>query len=933
MATLARSLRPLGRACAFAARTPPRHGLAVASRSISATARRSNADYAEALQPTPISHLTEEESMLSEAVSKFANEQIGPKVREMDEQEKMDPAVIEGCFEQGFMAFEIPEQYGGSGLNFTSAIIGIEELARVDPSVSVMVDVHSTLVTTAILKWASEENKKKWLPRLATSSIGSFCLSEPASGSDAFALKTRATKTEHGYRINGSKMWITNAAEAELFIVFANLNPDKGYKGITAFLVEKGTPGFSIAKKEKKLGIRASSTCVLNFDDVEIPHANLLGKEGEGYKYAIGLLNEGRIGIGAQMTGLALGAFENAAKYVLNDRKQFGQLVGTFQGMQHQMAQAWTEITAARALVYNAARKKEAGQDFVTDAAMAKLYASQVAGRVSSLAVEWMGGMGFVREGIAEKMYRDSKIGVIYEGTSNIQLTTIAKALQKQYTVHEKKVREISHEMANTNPADYKARKEAFVSNLSGSSITEINLVTLVAAAAIFLWTALQRRYGFFKSYGPLALATDFLLNVAAILFALTAYSSSPLFLNLALITPAGASSSSSSSGNANPPKSPRLVVRPFLTHYRGAMLIVTVIAILAVDFPIFPRRFAKVETWGTSLMDLGVGSFVYSAGLVSSRALFKTAGSSSSSGLAGRVLQASRHSIPLLVLGIIRLISVKGLDYAEHVSEYGVHWNFFFTLGLLPPFVELADAVVNGLITIRARSRAWSYALLALAISLMYEIVLDNTSLLAYILISPRGPDLLSKNREGVFSFIGYLAIFLSGRGTGSVVVQLLEDDDNNRHSSAKPSSSSVAQQHQNDDETAHERQRLLTRLATDAALSAALFWLTTSIHAFNLTVSRRLANLPYVLWVVAFNQIQICLFALNASSKVMQVFNKNGLVIFLVANLLTGLVNLTFNTLDASPIQAMAILTAYAAALSGFALALDYFGIRIKI
>ncbi|RMD42252.1 hypothetical protein DV735_g2870, partial [Chaetothyriales sp. CBS 134920] len=699
MASLARSARPLGRACALAARTPLRHSLLASARSLSATARRSNADYAEPLQPTPITHFSEEESMLSETVSKFANEQIAPKVREMDEEEKMDPAIIEGCFEQGLMAFEIPEQYGGSGLNFTSAIIGIEELARVDPSVSVMVDVHSTLVVTAILRWASEENKKKWLPRLATSSLGSFCLSEPASGSDAFALKTRATKTEHGYRINGSKMWITNAGEADFFIVFANLNPEKGYKGITAFIVDRDTPGFSIAKKEKKLGIRASSTCVLNFDDAEVPHSNLLGKEGEGYKYAIGLLNEGRIGIGAQMTGLALGAFENAAKYVLNDRKQFGQLVGHFQGMQHQMAQAWTEINAARALVYNAARKKEAGQDFVTDAAMAKLYASQVAGRVSSLGVEWMGGMGFVREGIAEKMYRDSKIGVIYEGTSNIQLTTIAKALQKQ--------KREKHAMANPSPADYKARKEAFVSNLSGSSITEINLVTLVAAAAVLLWTALQRRYGFFKSYTPLALATDFLLNVAAILFALTAYSSAPVFLNLALITPA-----------------------------------------------------VFVETWGTSLMDLGVGSFVYSAGLVSSRALFKTASASASSSsgdsrpphLAARVLQAARHSIPLLVLGVIRLISVKGLDYAEHVSEYGVHWNFFFTLGLLPPFVELADALL----------------------------VLDKTGLLAYILISPRGPDsdLLAKNREGVFSFIGYLAIFLSGRGTGSVVHPRLQPD-----------------------------------------------------------------------------------------------------------------------------------------------------------
>lgn len=386
------------------------------------------------LDPTPITHFSETERMLAESVQKFAEEQIAPKVREMDENEQMDPVIIEQLFEQGLMGFEIPEEYGGSGMNFTAAIVGIEELARVDPSVSVMCDVHNTLVVTAILKYGTEASKKKWLPMLATDTLGSFCLSEPASGSDAFALKTRAEKTSNGYKINGSKMWITNSMEAGFFIVFANLNPEAGYKGITAFIVEKDTKGFSIAKKEKKLGIRASSTCVVNFDDVEIPHDHLLGKEGDGYKYAIGLLNEGRIGIGAQMTGLALGAWENAARYVWNDRKQFGKLVGEFQGMQHQMAQAYTEIAAARALVYNAARKKEAGEDFVTDAAMAKLYSSQVAGKVSGLAVEWMGGMGFVRDGIAEKMFRDSKIGAIYEGTSNIQLTTIAKALQKKYT-------------------------------------------------------------------------------------------------------------------------------------------------------------------------------------------------------------------------------------------------------------------------------------------------------------------------------------------------------------------------------------------------------------------------------------------------------------------------------------------------------------------
>ena len=387
------------------------------------------------LQPTPISHMTEVEAAMAEAVQKFANEEILPKSREMDENESMDPAIIEQLFEQGLMGIEIPEKYGGAGMNFTAAIVGIEELARVDPSVSVMVDVHNTLCNTAILKYGTEESKKKWLPKLATNTVGSFCLSEPASGSDAFALKTRAQKTDSEYIINGSKMWITNSMEAGFFIVFANLFPEKGYKGITAFIVDKENPGFSIAKKEKKLGIKASSTCVVNFDEVHIPHGNLLGEEGQGYKYAIGLLNEGRIGIAAQMTGLALGAWENAARYAWNDRKQFGSLIGEFQGMQHQLAQAYTEIAAARALVYNASRKKEAGEDFVKDAAMAKLMASQVAGKVSGQAIEWMGGMGFVREGLAEKYWRDSKIGAIYEGTSNIQLTTIAKLLQREYTV------------------------------------------------------------------------------------------------------------------------------------------------------------------------------------------------------------------------------------------------------------------------------------------------------------------------------------------------------------------------------------------------------------------------------------------------------------------------------------------------------------------
>ncbi|KAL7269232.1 hypothetical protein RUND412_008115 [Rhizina undulata] len=387
------------------------------------------------LPMAPIFHLGETEEMLKEAVSRFAQDVIHPQVRAMDEAEKMDPAIIERLFEQGLMGIEVEEDYGGSGMNFGACIVAIEELARVDPSVSVMVDVHNTLVATALRTYASEDIKKRFLPRLATSSVGSFCLSEPASGSDAFALQTKAVKSSSGnsYEITGQKMWITNAGEAEIFIVFANVAPERGYKGITAFVVERGMKGFSIAKKEKKLGIKASSTCVLNFDGVEVPKENMIGNEGEGYKYAISLLNEGRIGIAAQMTGLALGAWENAVKYVWNDRKQFGSYVGDFQGMQFQIAQARTDIEAARALVYNAVRTKEAGQPFVQEAAMAKLYASQVAGRVSGLAIEWMGGMGFVREGLAEKFWRDSKIGAIYEGTSNIQLQTIAKLLQKEY--------------------------------------------------------------------------------------------------------------------------------------------------------------------------------------------------------------------------------------------------------------------------------------------------------------------------------------------------------------------------------------------------------------------------------------------------------------------------------------------------------------------
>ncbi|KAL5439917.1 hypothetical protein PMIN06_009799 [Paraphaeosphaeria minitans] len=315
MASLSKTFRPLARAASSSSRTlrPAFTRTSPQVRCLSATMSRREVDIAD-IPPTPISHLSETEMLMAESVQKFASDAILPKVREMDEAEMMDPTVVEQLFEQGLMGIEIPEEYGGSGMNFTSAIIAIEELARIDPSVSVMCDVHNTLCNTAVIKYGSENLKKKWLPKLATDTVASFCLSEPVSGSDAFALATKATRTENGYKINGGKMWITNSYEANFFIVFANLDPSKKYKGITAFIVEKGTPGFEISKKEKKLGIKASSTCVITFDDVEIPKENLLGNEFEGYKYAIGLLNEGRIGIAAQMTGLALGAWENAAR-------------------------------------------------------------------------------------------------------------------------------------------------------------------------------------------------------------------------------------------------------------------------------------------------------------------------------------------------------------------------------------------------------------------------------------------------------------------------------------------------------------------------------------------------------------------------------------------------------------------------------------------
>mmetsp|Transcript_13568 Transcript_13568/g.15456 ORF Transcript_13568/g.15456 Transcript_13568/m.15456 type:complete len:412 (+) Transcript_13568:107-1342(+) len=382
---------------------------------------------------TSLETLTEEENMFKDIVSKFAQEVVAPKVKEMDDSKIMDPSIIKAMFDNGLMGVEIGSEYGGAEASFMSAVVVIEELAKVDPSVSVCCDVQNTLVNNMFRFYASDDVKQRYLPRLSQECLGSFGLSEAGSGSDAFALKTRAEVNADGdYVINGSKMWITNAGEAEVFLVMANLDPSKGYKGITCFVVEKEWDGVEVGPREDKLGIRASSTCALTFTDVVVPKENVLGEIGKGYKYAIEILNEGRIGIGAQMVGLAQGAFDATMPY-LNERKQFGQAIGDFQSMQHQYALAATEIEAARLMVYNAARRKQNGLSFVKEAAMAKYYSSQVAAKVSRSCVEWMGGVGFTRDMPQEKFYRDNIIGSIYEGTSNIQLQTIAKLVQKEY--------------------------------------------------------------------------------------------------------------------------------------------------------------------------------------------------------------------------------------------------------------------------------------------------------------------------------------------------------------------------------------------------------------------------------------------------------------------------------------------------------------------
>jgi alkylation response protein AidB-like acyl-CoA dehydrogenase len=383
---------------------------------------------AEQLLVQPLTVLSEEERLFQASVREFAEAEIKPYVREMDEKQKIRPEIIRKCFELGLMGIEPGEEHGGSGGSFFMACLAIEELARVDASISVMVDVNNTLTINAFLNYGSEAQKKKYVTWLATDTVGAYCLSEAGSGSDAFAMQTKAEDKGDHYLINGRKMWITNGNEAGIFIVFANADPSKGYKGITAFVVERDFPGFSVGKKEDKLGIRASSTCELLFDNCRVPKENVLGEFGKGYKIAIETLNEGRIGIGAQMVGLAQGAYEAALAYT-KERKQFGQTISEFQGVQFQIAEMATRIEAARLMVYNAARLKDAKLPFIKQAAMAKLYASEVAEEVASLAVNLYGGYGYVKDYPVEKFFRDCKIGQIYEGTSNMQKQTIARML------------------------------------------------------------------------------------------------------------------------------------------------------------------------------------------------------------------------------------------------------------------------------------------------------------------------------------------------------------------------------------------------------------------------------------------------------------------------------------------------------------------------
>ncbi len=378
--------------------------------------------------PSALTRLTEDEVLFRDSVYEFADKEIRPLSREMDEHAKMPRELIDKLFELGFMGIEVPESHAGAGASFFHSVLAVESLSRVDPSVGVLVDVQNTLVVNAILRWGTEQIRHKYLPKLASSVVGAYCLSEAGSGSDAFALTTRAVARGDGFALTGRKLWITNGNEADLFIVFATIDPEAGYRGITAFLVDRGTPGFTVGKKEDKLGIRASSTCELLFEDCVLPRSAVLGEVGKGYKVAIETLNEGRIGIGAQMVGLAQGALDHTVKYV-KDRTQFGKPIADFQGVQFQLARMAIDVETARLLVYNAARLRDAGLPFLQEAAMCKIVSSEAAERVTSQAVNLYGGYGFVKDYPVEKLYRDAKIGQIYEGTSNMQLQTIAKGL------------------------------------------------------------------------------------------------------------------------------------------------------------------------------------------------------------------------------------------------------------------------------------------------------------------------------------------------------------------------------------------------------------------------------------------------------------------------------------------------------------------------
>ena len=378
--------------------------------------------------PTPLTVLDEEERLFQSSVREFAKDRIAPYSSAMDEAGALREGLLDEMFAFGLMGIEIKEEYGGQGGSFFQSVLAVEELAKVDPAVSVVVDVQNTLVTNALESWGTPEQKRKYLSRLATESVGAYALSEAQSGSDAFALTTRAVRDGEGFRLTGRKLWITNAAEADIFLVFATLDPAAGYRGISCFLVERGMPGFAIGKKENKLGIRASSTCELLLDDVPVPAEALLGEPGKGYKIAIETLNEGRIGIAAQMLGLAEGALTHSLNYA-RERKQFGKPIGEFQGVQFELAEMGTRVEAARLLVYNAARLRDAGLPFIREAAMAKYFASTIAEEVASKAIEIFGGAGFTKDYPVEKLFRDAKIGRIYEGTSNIQRVTIAKDL------------------------------------------------------------------------------------------------------------------------------------------------------------------------------------------------------------------------------------------------------------------------------------------------------------------------------------------------------------------------------------------------------------------------------------------------------------------------------------------------------------------------